>query len=450
MRLADPGGHWLRRTGAALLQADRPVPQRTEAEIAAEVERNYRWNFAVNVLDGVTFFFGISFISASTIAPLFISKLTTSPLPIGLVAILAQSGWYLPQLLTANLVERLPRKKPAAVYLGLVLERLPLWLLVAAALLALRSPALALALFFAGYAWHNLGAGVVATAWQELIARCFPAERRGRFFGTATFLGSGMGAAGAALSAYLLQSFPFPASFVAIFGIGAITLALTWFFLAFTREPLQPLGAPQQSSREFLAGLPDLVRGDRNYRRFLLARSLIGLGSLGTGFVTVAAIRRWQVPDATVGIYTAAYLVSQTASNLIFGLLADRLGHKLCLEVGALASALAFAAAWLAPSPGWYYVVFCLLGVNLGSLLVSGTLVVMEFSTPVRRPTYMALANTIAGVMGIAAPLLGTGLVTFSYGWLFSIGAAVNLAGAAAMHWGVHEPRWTPKGKQKN
>jgi MFS family permease len=447
MSLSGPGGHWLRRTGAALLQTDRPVPPRSNAWIAAEVERNYRWNFAVNVLDGISFFFAISFISSRTIAPLFISKLTTSPLPIGLVAVLAQSGWYLPQLLTANLVERLPRKKPAVVYLGVVLERLPLWLLVVAALLAVRSPALALALFFAGYAWHNLGSGVVATAWQELIARCFPADRRGRFFGTATFLGTGMGAAGAGLSAWLLRSFPFPTSFVTIFGIAAVTISLSWFFQALTREPVQPVEAPLQSSRDFLAGLPDLVRHDRNYRRFLIARSLIGLGSLGTGFVAVAAVHRWQVPDATVGIYTAAYLVSQTASNLIFGLLADRFGHKLCLEVGTLASALAFAAAWLAPSPGWYYVVFCLLGINLGSLLVSGTLVVMEFSSPTRRPTYMALANSIAGVVGIAAPLLGTGLVTISYGWLFAIGAAVNLAGTAAMHWGVREPRWAVRGK---
>ena len=176
-----------------LLQLDRPVPPRSEAEIAAEVERHYRWNFVVNLLDGVFFWFGLSFASSTTILPLFISKLTTSTLPIGLVAVIAQSGWFLPQLLTANAVERLARKKPVIVNLGFFTERLPLLLFVPAALVAGRSPLLAIALLLGGYAGHAVGAGVVATAWQDLIARCFPVNRRGRFFGLTAFLGAGTG-----------------------------------------------------------------------------------------------------------------------------------------------------------------------------------------------------------------------------------------------------------------
>ena len=109
-----------------LLELDRPTPPRTDAEIAAEVERNYRWNFAVNLLDGAFFWFGASFASSTTILPLFISKLTSDPLPIGLLAVIAQAAWFLPQLFTANLIERLARKKPVVVNLGLFLERLPL------------------------------------------------------------------------------------------------------------------------------------------------------------------------------------------------------------------------------------------------------------------------------------------------------------------------------------
>ena len=64
----------------------------------------------------------------STIIPLFVSKLTTSTLALGLVAMLSQGGWHLPQLLSANLVERLSRRKPVIINLGFFLERLPLWL----------------------------------------------------------------------------------------------------------------------------------------------------------------------------------------------------------------------------------------------------------------------------------------------------------------------------------
>jgi MFS family permease len=425
-----------------LLQADRPVPPRSEREVAAEVARNYRWNFTVNLLDGASFWLGLSFVSASTIVPLFISKLSTSPLPVGVAAVIAQGGWFLPQLFTANGVERLARKKPVVVNLGFFLERLPMWALVAAALVAGRSPTLALALFLLGYACHALGAGVVATAWQDLIARCFPVDRRGRLLGLTSFIGAGTGIVGSAFSAWLLRTFSFPRNFVYTFSVAAAFITLSWFFLALTREPVQPASAPRQSNRQFWANLPALLRHDHNFRRFLVARLLLALGGMGVGFVTVAAVRRWGVPDGTVGVYTAAMLLGQTAGNLAFGLLADRFGHKLSLELGALASAVAFALAWLAPSADWYYAVFVLLGITGGAIFVSGILVVLEFCEPPRRPTYVGLANTGVGLAGVTGPLLGAWLASVDYGWLFALSAAVNLVALAALRWWVREPRW--------
>jgi MFS family permease len=359
-----------------------------------------------------------------------------------LVAVIAQASWFLPQIFTANFVERLPRKKPLVINLGFFLERLPVWLLVVAALVANWSPTLALLLFFVGYAWFGLGGGVIATAWQDLIARCFPIERRGRFLGIAAFAGTGVGTAGAALSIWLLDSLRFSTNFVFIFTIAAIAMLVSWFFLALTREPVPPLDSSPQSNRQYLANLPDIVRRDRNFRQFLVARSLMALGNLGTGFVAVAAIHRWQIPDSTVGLFTALYLIGQTVGNLTFGFLADRFGHKLSLEIGALASALAFALARLASAPAWIYVVFFLLGVNSGAVMVSGTLVALEFSEPQRRPTYAGLANSVTGLASIVAPLLGAWLASIDYGWLFAASSAINLVALVVMRWWVREPRW--------
>jgi MFS family permease len=252
-----------------------------------------------------------------------------------------------------------------------------------------------------------------------------------------------MGAMGAGLSAWILERFPFSTSFVYIFAIAAAAILVSWFFLALTREPLQPVDVPRQSNRQFLANLPAIVQGDDNFRRFLIARSLMAVGGMGVGFITVAALQRWQVADATVGVYTAVSLLAQTTGNLFFGFLADRFGHKLSLELGALASVVAFALAWLAPSAGWTYAVFCMLGISTGALLVSGTLVVMEFSHPRRRPTYLGLANTTVGLVSVAAPLLGAWLASAGYGWVFALSMAVNLAALAAMHFWVREPRRT-------
>ncbi len=432
-----------------LLQVDRPAPYRSDDEIEAEAERNYRWNFAVNLLDGASFWFGFSFASASTILPLFVRKLTPSPLALGLLAVLAQGSWFLPQLFTANAVEHLARKKPVVINLGFFLERLPFWMLVVAAMVAGRSPKLALVVFLGGYAWHGLGAGVVATAWQDLIARCFPVDRRGRFMGITMFIGAGTGAIGSGLSVWLLKTFPFPTNFAYTFAIAAAAITLSWFFLALTREPVQPMSTPPQSNRQFWSRLPDIVRQDHNFRHFLVARMLMALGGMGTGFVTVAAVARWQITDSAVGVYTGVLLVGQTIGNLGFGWLADRYGHKISLELGALVSALAFVLAWLAPSEVWYYPVFALMGIQLGAIIVSGILVVMEFCEPGRRPTYVGLANTGVGVVNMVAPLLGAAVAGFSFAWLFAASAAVNLVALATMRWWVREPRWTEVGMSR-
>ena len=440
-------GAWVNGVLRWLLQVDRPVPERSDEEIAAEVDRNYRWNFTVNLLDGATFWFGFSFASSSTIMALYVSKLTSSPLLIGLLAVIAQAGWFLPQLFTANAVEHLARKKPVIVNLGFFLERLPTWFWVLAALLAVRAPVLALVIFFVSFAWQNLGAGAAATAWQDLIARCFPVNRRGRLMGMMMFVGAAAGLGGAALSAWLLKTYPFPTNFAYTFAIAAGAITLSWFFLALTREPVQPVAVPPKSNRQFWSGLPRIIEQDRNFRHFLIARMLMALGSMGVGFVAVAAVAHWAVPDGTVGIYTGALLLGQLVGNLSLGLMADRFGHKLPLELGAVASFFAFGLAWLAPSPEWYYLVFALLGFSFGAVMVSGILVVMEFCEAERRPTYIGIANTSVGVVSIASPLLGAWLASIGYGWLFAIGAAVNLLALVMLHWTVREPRWARVGQ---
>lgn len=424
-----------------LLRLDHPVPDQTDDEVTAEMYRNYRWNFTVNLLDGASFWFGLSFISAATIIPLFISKLTSSAFAIGLAAVIAEGGWYLPQLFTANFVERLPRKKAMVVNLGLFLERFPIFLLVLAAVVAGQSPRLALIIFFIGYSSHGLGAGLVATSWQDLIARIFPVERRGRFLGITMFVGAGAGAIAAGFSGRLLDSYAFPNNFIIVFSIAAVAILISWFFLALTREPLQKVIIPRQSTRQYWSGLRQILKQDHNFRHFIVARLLLATANMGVGFVTVAAIQRWEVADSVVGGFTAAYLIGQTIGNLLFGFLADKFGHKLSLEISGLVAVLAFIIATLAPSPEWYYLVFALLGFKLGAIIVSGILVALEFCSAEKRPTYIGLTSTITGVTSSLAPLVGALLATINYNLLFIVSATISLIAFAVMRWWVQEPR---------
>jgi hypothetical protein len=86
--------------------------------LEAEIERNYKHNFIVNFLDGTTFWFGLGFLAFRTIMPVYISNLTDSEFAIALLSVIVSTGWLIPQLFTANWVERLPLKKYAPVNVG--------------------------------------------------------------------------------------------------------------------------------------------------------------------------------------------------------------------------------------------------------------------------------------------------------------------------------------------
>jgi MFS family permease len=430
---------------ARLLQTDRPVPDRTDVELEAERDRNYRWNYIVTTIDTSSFQFGASFISAATIVPLFISKLTTSTLAIGIAAMIAGSSWFLPQLFSANFTEQVARKKPIVANLGFFTERLPMFFIILSAAIALQSPKFALILFLVSFAWSGTGAGLLAPAWQEMIARCSPVEKRGRYLGTGMFLGTITGVAGASLSTRLLSTLQFPNNFLAIFAIGTGAIMLSWVFLMMTREPVPPNHIPRRTQREFMAGLGEILKKKYLFRRFLIARLLLAFGSMGAGFITISAVRLWGVSDGTVGLYTALLLAGQGFGVLFLSLLADRKGHKLSLELVGLASALSFTCVWLANDPVLFFPAFFLLGVSFGGITVSGLLVVLEYADPNRRPTYAGIASFVVGISSVIAPLIGTALAEINFSWVFGLSVLMSLAGMIGLHFWVREPRFAPE-----
>ena len=424
-----------------MLQVDLPASVRTDEDVEAEVWRNYNWNFSVNVIDGALFLLAQSLMSATTILPFFVSRLTDNPFYFGLLAVIANGGWFFPQLLTAGPIERTDRKKPWLINLGFFLERMPLILLTATTFLAIRSPSWALALFLLAFATYNFGAGVIAPAWQDLLAVCFPATRRGRLMGVTMFVGGIAGALGALGSSRILDNIAFPRNFLILFALATVLMFLGWAVLALTREPVRQVPRNAENRLRLWTRLGRILRRDRNFRRFLIARGLLAVGGMGVAFVTVAAVSKWDVSGGTVGNYTVAFLVGQSASNLIFGLLADRKGHKVSLLLGGLAASIGYVIAGTATLPLLYYLVFVLLGVYFSATFVSGLMIVLEFVGPEQRPTYVGITNSIIGAINVVIPMVGGWLATFSYTYLFALSAAAGLLGVLLMWLWVADPR---------
>lgn len=417
------------------------TPNKTPAQ--EYIEKNYRFNFLVNTLDGASFWFGMSFISSAVILPLYVSHFTSNPILIGLIPFLGTAGVLIPQLFTANAIERTPIKKYVAAGFGFVLERVPLFLMAPFAFfLAASQPALALLAFFVLLAWHTFGAGLIIVAWQDMIAKIIPVERRGRFFGITNFIGNGTGILGALAVTYLIDQFTFPMGYVIAFGIAGAMIFISWIFLMQTREPAIPNNKPPISQMAYLRSLPEILRKDHNFMRYLLASSVYSLSGMSTGFLIVYAVKTWSLPDSEAVGYTIAMQVGLTLANLFFGFLADHKGHKLSLEICLLLNVLSIGLAVIAPSPIWFFPIFFIRGAISAGIMISGISIVYEFTGDENRPTYIGLANTLPGVVSAVAPLFGGWLAgALNYQTVFVVATLVGAAAWSLLRFTVREPR---------
>lgn len=415
----------------------------SSAAVQEQAEHNYRWNFLVNALDGATFWLGMSFISSTVILPLFVSHFTDNPLLIGLIPFLNTAGVYLPQIFMANAVERAPLKKFFPVTIGFFSERLPIFLLAPMTyFLATSQPRWTLILFFVLFAWHALGVGLIVVGWQDMIAKIIPVKHRGRFFGITNFIGNGAGVLGALALPFVLDRYTFPLGYVITFTVASALMVISWVFIALTREPAVYSSKPAVSQLDYLRSLPAVLRRDRNFRFYLLTQIIFALSGMATGFLVVYAVQRWHLPDAQASGFTVALQIGLALANLFFGFLADRKGHKLSLEICMAVSVLSLALAIVAPSPLWFFPIFFLRGAVNAGIFVSGISIVYEFTDAENRPTYIGLANTIPGVAGALAPLIGGWLAgALSYQAMFVLSAVIGVVSLGLLRFAVAEPR---------
>ena len=377
----------------------------------AEIQKNVRFNFTVNVLDGAFFGMGLGFASYVTVIPLFVASLTHSSVLIGLIASLHMIGWQLPQLLTSNRVARLRRYKPMVVLMTLN-ERVPFFFL---AIVALAVPTLgrdlALVLAFILIVWQAMGGGFTGTAWQSMIAKIMPTDWRGTFYGMQSAAANLLSSGGAVIAGIVLKTIAAPANFALCFLLAGFAMLISFGFLASTREPEAPAAREvSRTPREFWRSLIEIMRKDGNFRIFIGARILSQVASVGLAFFTVYAVRHFRMDAGTAGLLTGVLLLAQMVASPVFGWLGDRTSHRLMFAGGIFLAGGSAALALFAPTLAWFYGVFAIAGLAGGALWTTLNALTVEFGTEAERPSYIGLTNTLVAPATLLAPILG--------GWL--------------------------------
>lgn len=166
------------------------------------------------------------------------------------------------------------------------------------------------------------------------------------------------------------------------------------------------------------------------------------LGSMATGFYAVYSLRFLGAQEWNVASFTFVLLASQAAGGLALGALADRIGHRTSMLLGAVAAGTAAVLAIFSTDLVLYHAVFAFTGLSMAASNVSSQTLVFEIAPEEERPTYLGLSSTLLAPFILAAPV-AAGLLADSSGLRSVFAAAAVLSGAAVVVYllRVREPR---------
>ena len=375
-----------------------------------EQRKHLKYNVTISMLDAGFFGMALGFGSFGTVIPLFFTKMTTSALLIGLIPAIHAVGWQVPQLFTAGWVSKMERYKPAVMAMTLH-ERLPfLGFTIAAFILFYFGPAYALPFSFLMLVWQGVAAGLTANPWQSMIAKIIPSENHGTFFGTQASIANVLMSGSAIAAGYLLEKWKAPYNFSGTFFLTFIGMAISYFFLALTREEKNEPRPAHVEEVHFWQIARQILARDANFRWFLLFRILFQFATMGFSFYILYSVKQFNMDNVTAGYLTATLTITQTVANVGMGWLGDRFGHHSMLVIGTVASLLSAIVAWYAPTIGWMYLVFIFTALANVAFWTIGIAMTVRFGTPSERPVYIGLANTLVAPASIGAPIIG--------GWL--------------------------------
>jgi MFS family permease len=401
--------------------------------------RDYIWNFTVDSLDYAFFTLAMSFGSITTLLPLLAKRLGASNVEIGLIPAIAYLGWSLPALWGARASECLERKLPF-ILRATLLERLPyLGMAITCFFFAYSNPLLALYLIFIFLGISTFAMGFLGPIWVEMIGKVIHRSRWGLYFAFGNGIGALMSIWGSKIAEKLLIIHPFARNFGYCFLLASLAMVISYVLLALTREEK---AATQPSSSGYLRSLFSMLREDRNFLHFLLARVLMALGVMGGAFYTVYLLSHFHIPDALVARCNAVLLVSQALSNFFWGPLGDKKGHKIVLLLGAVALVGSNLFAIFARSIWPFFLAFSFMGLNTSALSVGGMAILLDFAPPGKRSLYLGWGNFFAGFPSFLSPILGGKIADFfGYTTVFWVALLVNVLGFLWLFLGVREPR---------
>jgi MFS family permease len=410
------------------------------ARHAAFVQENLRANYTANFVHGVLGMTGFRLIYAPTIIPAYLMAITGNPAAVGLGTALLQLGATVSPILSGARIEHRSHILPYSIRVGSMMRLAILGMAIAGWTLTghwLVWVTLGLFLFLG---FFN---GAQRVAFQMLMAKVIPIDRRGRLQGYRNMAGGLIAAvlawvAGRWFIGEKWLGNGYSTTFLFAF---ALTSAGLLVLQTMIKEPPAPASRPVIPLKERIRQFPQLL-ADRDFARFIAAQALATAIRIGGPFWTIHAGEQLGLSGALIGGLSFAFLGADTLSNLAWGPMGDRLGFRIVYILALAMTVAGVALLMVSDTAVPIYAAFVLLGAGGSGWMLAATTMVLEFGAHEDIPMRLAFVTTAEGAVAAVGPVLA-GLLVAAAGFapLFALVLASLAASLALMVLAVREPR---------
>ena len=420
---------------------DAPASDSAAERVYLEaVWSNLPRNYVAHLLHGLLGQTGFRLINAPTFIPAYLFLISGSEFVVGLARGLQYFGMFLSPLLGATSIEHRRRVLPVGFVVGSVMRLQVLGIALAGLFLPGSWNLVAVCVLLGLFGFFMGMQGVI---FGFLMSKLIPVERRGFLSGLRNLL-AGLTAAAVAYVAgpYLIDPNLLGNGYAVTFLVAFVLTSLGLAMLLFVREPEPPSLREPSNLVDRLRELPELLRSDRAFTIYFLARALATMGRMSLPFCVLYAGSHIELSGGNLGVLTTVFLLSQTSTSLLWGWIADRTGFRLIFLVSLSIWALSVLLLMQSTELLTLAIVFAGIGAGQGGFMLSGRNLVLEFGAREDLPMRIAVANSASELVGAIGPILGGLLVAaISYDAVFWTGIVFQLAAIAVVLVYVDEPR---------
>jgi len=384
-------------------------------------------------------------VNASTVLPWLFAVLGVPSALTGVLVPIRESGSMLPQALLTPLILRVRRRKWVFVA-GALVQAIAVAVMAATA--ALATGLVAGVVIIATLTVFALGRCLCSIASKDVQGRTVPKGERGQINGLAT-TAAGLVAITLGLGIRLVGGEDLTAGQLAwLLAGGAAAWVLAATVYATIREPTDdPTAAgkgdrPGPGASTGFAGVVRLLREDVAFRNFVTVRSLLLVSALSPPFVVTLSIQYGAASLAGLGGFVVAAGLARLLGGRLFGRLADR-SSRLLMSVGAaVASVIVTLTVLVVALPGFtgaqrwgnlfFVAVYFALTLMHTGVRVGRKTYVVDMAEGDRRTTYVAVANSVLGVVLLVVGGLSSLLALAGVSWALVFLAAMGFVGVFA------------------